>query len=268
MKLITRILLVVAAFYIGLCLFIYAKQKAMIFPGHMTKPVPEDWQPSQGQGSIQTLIPGHCGKLQVAIWKINNAKGTIMLFHGNGESLSSIDNYAPEFLNLGYNLMAWDYPGYGRSTDCHFSQADLLDDANAAYQWLSTQDNPTHIYLFGYSIGTGIALSVASKHSQNPVFLVAAYDSLLSVAQERMPAYIPVSLILSYPLDTQPWLDNITQPIFLIHGDSDRLIPPQHASRLVNNAHGKAQIEWVKQTGHAQPSLWMYRNEWLKRHLP
>ena len=143
-----------------------------------------------------------------------------------------------------------------------------LSDAESAYQWLATQENPNRIYIFGYSVGTGIALSVASKHLQNPVFLVAAYDSLLNVALEKTNALLPVSLIIRYPLDTQKWLDAIKQPIYLIHGDSDTLIPPAHAMQLVENAKGKAKIEWVKDTGHAQDSLWVYRNQWLKRLLP
>ena len=265
LKKIASVLLVI---YLVACTFLYIQQKQLVFPAYLAKPVPVDWQPSAGDSPIQAMINGNCGKLHVAIWQIKNAKGTLMMFHGNGESLASIDEYAYAFHALGYNLMAWDYPSYGRSTDCWFSQNDLLSDAESAYQWLAAQENPEKIFIFGYSVGTGIALSVASKHQQNPVFLVAAYDSLLKVARENTYAFLPTRLIMRYPLDTQPWLDAIKQPIYLIHGNNDKLIDPTRAKQLVANAKGKAKIEWVRNTGHAEDSLWAYRNQWLKRLLP
>ncbi len=242
-------------------------QKYLLFPAHITQPVTADWQP-RGIDSEQAFIEGSCGKLNVAIWRTPNAKGTLMMFHGNGESLASIDEYAGAFHALGYDLMAWDYPGYGQSTDCWFSQDMLLTDAESAYQWLATKEQATNIFLFGYSIGTGIALSVATQHQQNPVFLVAAYDSLLAVVIDDMPRFVPVNTLLRYPMKTKQWLDRIQQPIYLIHGKQDRLIRPQRAKSLVSHANGNAKIEWVESATHADDRLFAYRNQWLKRLLP
>jgi pimeloyl-ACP methyl ester carboxylesterase len=190
------------------------------------------------------------------------------MFHGNGESLSSIDEYAASFLNLGYNLMAWDYPGYGRSTDCRFSEASLLDDAERAYQWLAQQESANRIVIFGYSVGTGIALSVASHHQQNPVFLVAAYDSLTNVASEKMPAFIPTGLLIRYPMNTASWLASIKQPVYFIHGAQDTLIRPARAQALIQKVKGIFKLELVANAGHTDNYLYEYRNQWLKKLLP
>ena len=267
-RLLKKILLLAFLLYVGACSLLYYKQKQMLFPAYLAKPVPTNWQPTAGDSQLQAMINGNCGKLHVALWKINHAKGTIIMFHGNGESLASIDEYAYAFHNLGYNLMAWDYPGYGRSSDCWFSQNDFLDDAESAYQWLATQENPNKIFIFGYSVGTGIALFVASKHPQNPVFLVAAYDALVNVASENTYAFIPVKWLMRYPLDTQVWLNAIKQPIYIIHGELDTLIRPARVKQLVENAKGKAKVEWVKDAEHTDESLFLYRNQWLKRLLP
>jgi len=268
MRRLNQFLMLAFILYLGVCGLFYYKQKQLLFPAQLTQSVPADWRPTVGDSQLQAMINGNCGKLHVAMWKINNAKGTLMMFHGNGESLASINNYVYAFHNLGYNLMAWDYPGYGRSTDCWFSENDLLEDAESAYRWLATQEDPKRIFIFGYSIGTGLALSVASKHQQNPLFLVAAYDSLLNVVRENVYTFVPVSFILRYPLDTRKWVEEIKQPIYLIHGSSDNLIRPSRANQLVKNAKGKAKIEWVKNTGHVDDLLWAYRNQWLKRLLP
>jgi uncharacterized protein len=246
----------------------YYKQKQLLFPTQITQPVPLNWQPSAGIQQNQALIDGRCGKLHVVIWRTANAKGTIMMFHGNGESVASINDYAYAFHQLNYNLMAWDYPGYGQSSDCWFSQSDLLSDSETAYQWLTTQEDPKKIFLFGYSLGTGLALYIASLHAQNPVYLVAAYDSMLNVVKDHAFPLLPVNLLLRYPLQTQAWVQQIKQPIYLIHGDKDQIILPSHAESLVANSDGKAHIELVANSTHTDENLFVYRNHWLKRLLP
>ena len=268
MVLIKRLLLCLLTLCITACALIYYKQKSMLFPAQYAQAVPANWQPTAGDSQTQALIAGNCGKINVAIWRIKNAKGTIMMNHGNGESLASINDYAYAFHALGYNLMAWDYAGYGRSTDCWFSQADLLSDAESAYQWLAGQEKPEKIFIFGYSVGAGIALSVAVHHQQNPVFLVAGYDSLANVAKDNISPLVPLSLLARYPIDTAEFVNKMQQPIYLIHGTADKLIRPARAQALVHASQGKAHIEWVQGAGHAEDKLFNYRNQWLKRLLP
>ncbi len=267
MNLIKKLLGLVVLAYLIICCFMYFKQKSLLFPIHVTSSVAKDWQPD-GENSEQALITGSCGDLHVAIWRHPAAKGTLMMFHGNGETLSSVDDYVQAFRKLGYNLMTWDYPGYGRSTDCWFSQDMLLSDAEAAYQWLATKEKPNNIYLFGYSLGTGLALSVASRHTQNPVYLVAAYDAMTNVALDRYPKFLPVKLLIRYPLETEQWVKKIQQPIYVIHGLKDSLILPERARMLVENAKGKVKVEWVENAEHASSNLFEYRDSWLKRLLP
>jgi uncharacterized protein len=268
MKLLRKILYIIIIAYFAACMLMYFLQKRMLFPAQYAKPVSVDWKPTAGDSQTQAMIGGRCGKLHVVMWKVNHAKGTLMMFHGNGETLATINNSAHAFLALGYNLMAWDYPGYGRSTDCWFTQNDLLGDSEAAYQWLATQEKPERIYIFGYSIGTGLALSVEAHHQQNPVYLVAAYDALVNVAKDYTFDLLPVKFLMRYPLDTHIWVNQIRQPIYLIHGDQDRLIKPERARMLVKTADGKVKIEWVHGAGHSSHALFLYRNQWLKRLLP
>lgn len=262
-----RVVVNCAVIYLLFCMALYFMQKRMLFPTYAAAPVAKNWQPA-GENSKQAFVDGSCGKLHMAIWRRPQAKGTVMMFHGNGESLSSISHDASVFHQLGYNLMSWDYPGYGRSTDCWFNQEMLLSDAKTAYQWLATQEDSKKIHLFGYSIGTGIALSVAADHSHNPIYLVAAYDALSHIAKQQFSAFLPIDLLFKYPMQTKRWINNIQQPIYLIHGLNDRIIPPANALNLVKESKGKAKIEWVAHAGHANKTLFEYRNQWLKQLLP
>lgn len=239
----------------------------MIFPAYLAQPVPKNWKPTAGEGSIQTYIDGSCGKVHAVIWKAKQAKGTIMMFHGNGESLASINDYAYAFHDLGYNLMTWDYPGYGQSANCWFSQTDLLNDAEAAYKWLLTQEKSERVVIFGYSIGASIAVYTASRHPQHDVYLVAAYDSLLNVAKERVSSLLPVSLIMRYPLPANKWIKKIKGHVHMMHGLDDTLIHSARAQALFKEANQISDIEYVKNAGHADDNLFMYRNAWMQRHL-
>jgi pimeloyl-ACP methyl ester carboxylesterase len=249
------------------CITIYFLQTRMLFPAYLAQPVPENWQPTAGESAIQTLIEGSCGKIHAVIWKIKQPKGTILMFHGNGESLASIDDYAHKFLSLGYNLMTWDYPNYGRSSACLFSQTELLNDAETAYQWLSTKEKPEKIVIFGYSIGTGIAVNIASQHPQHDVYLVAAYDSLLNVAKAHTSNLLPINLIMRYPLPAVEWIKKIKGNVHILHGLNDTLIQPKRAKALFDIANKNTDIEWVKNAGHAHDNLFLYRNAWMQRHL-
>lgn len=262
-----KLLLLAAIAYLAICAMMYFMQKSILFPTDYVSPVLSNWAPS-GKKSEQSLQNGSCGKLHMAIWRTPLAKGTIMMFHGNGESLASIDGYIEAFHRLGYNLMAWDYPGYGQSTDCAFSQSMLLSDAETAYQWLKTKESKNKIHLFGYSLGTGIALYIASKHQENPVYLVAGYDALSEVAKDRFSSYLPVDWLFKFPMQTKNWINAIRQPIYLIHGTQDQIILPARAKRLQDSAPDKIKLEWVKHAGHADTYLFEYRNQWLKRLLP
>jgi uncharacterized protein len=262
-----KILLFGIVAYLLTCSLLYFMQKRLLFPRHVTTTVSANWHP-EGDKSEQALVSGSCGDLHVAIWRHPSAKGTLMMFHGNGETISSVDDYVHAFHQLGYNLMTWDYPGYGRSTDCWFNQDMLLSDAETAYQWLIKKEKPRNVYLFGYSLGTGIALSVASRHTQNPVFLVAGYDAMTNVALDHYSNFLPVRFLIRYPLQTEEWVKKIQQPIYLIHGLNDKLILPERARMLVKNAKGKVKVEWVENAEHASNNLFEYRNRWLKRLLP
>ena len=143
-----------------------------------------------------------------------------------------------------------------------------MRDAESAYQWLVTQEKPEKVFIFGYSVGTGIALSIAAHHQKNAVYLVAGYDSLANVAGDNISPLVPISLLARYPIDTTPFVSQIKQPIYLIHGAEDKLIRPARAQALVDASQGKVHIEWVQGTGHADDALFIYRNQWLKKLLP
>ena len=257
------LLLLVLAGYLGFCLTIYLTQQQRLFAAHYAPPVGQDWRPSAGTHHLQVMLQGQCGKLHVVRWETANPKGVIMVFHGNGESIVNVESWVPMFQALGYSVMGWDYPGYGRSTACPFTEESLLQDAETAYQWLAADVPDRRIVLYGHSLGTGLALHVASQHPGHLVLLVSPYDSLTGVAADHMP-WLPIAWIIRYPMRADAWIGRVQGSIHAIHGLADTLILPERARELMRQARGNADIEWVEGVGHNDAQLFANINRWLE----
>ena len=265
-------LIIVLSIYLVICASIYFLQNQMLFPAYAARAVPQDWAPNLGQNDTQAMITGQCGKLHVVKWALPSDKGTIMIFHGNGESIASVQEQVPMFQKLGYSVMAWDYPGYGKSSNCWFNEDDLLRDSESAYQWLIKQTSvkqapESDVILYGRSVGTGLALYIASQHQVKQVLLVSPYDALVSVAKDHMPFFIPVGLISHLPIHASQWLEHVKCKVRAIHGLNDTLISPVHAVALFKDVKANASIEWVAGAGHNDITSFEEYDRWLAKQL-
>lgn len=262
------LLLIAVGIYLLICLAIYGAQNKLLFPAHAAQPVPQNWAPTLGSNDTQAMINGQCGQLHVVKWPIKADKVTVMIFHGNGESVTSIEaQQVTMFQQLGYSVMTWDYPGYGKSTNCWFNQDDLLHDSETVYRWLAKQIPESQIVLYGRSVGTGLALHVASKHPVRQVLLVSPYDALLNVSIDHMPFFIPVGLISHLPLEAGHWLDQVKCNVHAIHGLKDTLIKPERAAALFSKAKSNMKIVWIAGAEHNDITLFKEFNLWLTQAL-
>ena len=236
-RLLKSIVLTIITLYLIICSLAYLFQTRLIFPAYAAKPVPSNWMPSISKNDVQTMLKGQCGQLHIVYWKTPNDKGSILLFHGNAESVSSVQDYVPWIQQFGYSVMTWDYAGYGKSTPCILGNQDqLLKDAQTAYDWLSQRVTTSKITIFGRSVGTGLAVYVASQHPIHRLILVSPYNSLAKVAADYMPAIIPTKFLTRYPMPADLWIARVKAPIFAVHGSIDTLIKPEYAKALLADA--------------------------------
>ncbi|HZV62924.1 MAG TPA: alpha/beta fold hydrolase [Methylophilaceae bacterium] len=262
-----RALLLAVLVYAGLCAWIYIRQQTMLFPGHAAPAISDDWEPTVGGNTSESFLDGNCGKLHTAMWDLPGNKGVVLIFHGNAENLVTVEKQVPDFHKLGYAVAAWDYPGYGKSAGCWFDEADLLSDAETAFRWTKRQAGNKPITLYGRSLGSGLALYVASRQPVNKVLLVSPYDSLANVGKDHMPSYIPVEWLILYPLHAYEWIAKVQAPIYAIHGLNDTLITPLRAQTLMRHAGKNADMTWVKNAGHRATELFGTSDHWLEKHL-
>ena len=162
----------------------------------------------------------------------------LVICHGNAGNLSEFDrpvHYAG-LRQLGLNLLAFDYRGYGESGGAP-SEAGLHRDADAAYRYLTNQRGipASRIILFGHSLGSAVAVDLASRVPTAGLIVEGAFTSATDRGQELYP-YIPVRWIAKSRFSSVAKISRITVPKLFLHANGDEVIPLAHGRRLYEAA--------------------------------
>lgn len=165
--------------------------------------------------------------------------------HGNAEDLGSVYSVMQEFHELGFGIMAYDYPGYGSSSGSP-SEDGCYSAIQAAYDHLTGRlGHPAkRIILTGQSVGSGPTCWLAAKEDHVGVILISPFTSAF-----RTLTRIPI-----FPNDRFQNIDRIGQmkkPLLIIHGTSDRVISHWHGNKLheLSPAESKRLVS-VEGAGH------------------
>lgn len=160
------------------------------------------------------------------------ARGTLLFFHGNGDTVSSASAVASFFQRLGLHCFFVDYRGYGWS-EGQPSEAGTYRDAEAAWRYLveTRQTPPTEIILLGHSLGGGVAAWLAEQHPPAGLILQETFTSLPDVGAIHYP-FLPVRLFARNRYPTLERLPHIHVPLLVIHSRDDPLIPFSQGQQL------------------------------------
>lgn len=213
--------------YILLCVYIYNVQQRMIF------------EPTKLQKSYEFVfdypyreyfIESGIGVINVLHFKVETPKACIMYHHGNARDMSDWANNYKTFTDLGYDVIFYDYRGYGKSTG-KLSEMALHKDARKVYHFLLRYYKSSEIIQYGRSLGTGIATKLAARVNSPLLILETPYYSMRAMASKSIP-FVPVSLLLKFPIRTDWFIMKVICPIYVFHGMKDELVPFKHSLRL------------------------------------
>jgi len=160
----------------------------------------------------------------------NPPKGIVLYLKGNSKSIKGWGKFAVDFTRHDYSVFMVDYRGFGKSTGRR-SQKAIKRDLQEVYNKLKERTPEDHIILYGRSLGSGFAAKLASINNPKLLILDAPYYSLTKVTGRYMP-FMPLSLLMKYPLPTYKWLKYVKCPIHIIHGTHDKLIPYKSSVKL------------------------------------
>ncbi len=226
--LIKKILIAIVSLYVILGVVLYALQEKMIF---MPEPLPLDYKYSFSGDFEEINLKTDGGAILNALhFKVDDPKGVVLYFHGNGGELASWGIVVQKFVEMNYDVLVMDYRTYGKSTG-KLSQKALYDDAQLFYNLLLKNYTEDEIVVYGRSLGTTFATYVAAKNHPRQLILEAPLYSLDEVASERFPIY-PVSWVLKYHFPTYKYLKDVSCPILIFHGTDDVIVNYKNSERL------------------------------------
>jgi len=154
----------------------------------------------------------------------------LLLLHGNAGNICTRVGFYQAWLELGLNVFAFDYRGYGRSEGEPSEEGTYLD-GEAAYDFLIARGfAPEQIILLGKSLGGGIASELALRRRVGGVILQNTFTSVPDVGRELFP-FLPIRLISRIKYDTVNKLPKIQVPILIMHSRGDEYIRFHHAER-------------------------------------
>lgn len=160
-----------------------------------------------------------------------NSQGKVILYlHGNSDNLQRWASYHPDFTERGYDFLAIDYRGYGKSRGIP-SEEGLYADAQSAYDHLRKSYEPEQIYIFGRSLGTGVAGYVAAKNPAAMLMLETPYYSIKDIFKRQAPfLYLPFDLRSEFPLHR--YIEEADLPTYIFHGTADEIVPYSSAAAI------------------------------------
>src|SRR5262249_5673448 len=135
----------------------------------------------------------------------------------------------------GTGLIALNFRGYGGSTGTPTEEG-LHRDADAAYAFAVARYAPERIVLWGHSLGTGVAVRLASEKPVGKVILEAPYTSTVDVAAALFP-YVPVRWLMKDQFRSDERIGAVTAPLLIMHGGRDDVISIAFGRKLFALAH-------------------------------
>jgi len=223
------IVLIILVLYLVISIVLYFVQDYLLF---RPEKLPEDFQfYYEHQEFEEYNIPTRDGaNINGLRFKTSNPKGVVFYLKGNSRSIKGWGKFAVDFTRHGYDVIMVDYRGFGKSTGRR-SQKAIKRDMQLIYNKIREKVEEKYIILYGRSLGSGFAAKLASMNNPRMLILDAPYYSLSRVAKKFIP-FMPLSLLIKFPMPTYKWLKYVQCPIHIIHGTDDALIPYRTSVKL------------------------------------
>ncbi len=238
----------VAVGYLGGLVAVFLMQRAFLFPIPQTvRTAPDAAGFSEAEEHILTTADGE----RVIVWHVPAKPGhqVVIYFPGNGDFLAGVVSRFRGITSDGTGLVALSYRGYAGSSGGP-SERGLLWDVAAAYGFTAARYSADRIVLWGFSLGSGVAVALAAEQPVGKLILEAPYTSIADIAAASLLRVVPVRWLLRDQFHSDERIARVTAPLLVMHGGRDSTIPIAFGERLFALAHEPKQFVRFPEGGH------------------
>lgn len=241
------LLIVVSVGYVGSLAALFLLQRSFLFPIPQTvRTTPAAAGFPQAEEHLLTTADGE----KVIVWHVPARPGhpVVLHFHGNGDFLAGFFGRFRDIMADGTGVVALSYRGYAGSSG-RPSEGGLLADATAAYAFTSARYSADRIVVWGFSLGSGVAVALAAERPVAKLILEAPYTSIVDVAASVFPIF-PMRLVMRDPFHSDERIARVKVPLLFMHGARDATIPIVFGEHLFALAHEPKQFVRFPEGGH------------------
>jgi pimeloyl-ACP methyl ester carboxylesterase len=235
-RILMYIVLIITVLYLALCLALFIFQRNLIyFPQPAAIDAPETQLTlSVADAQVNVTVRPHDGP------------NALIYFGGNAEDVS---RNLPEFSRVfpDHALYLLHYRGFGGSTGSPSEEA-IAQDALTLFD--KVYNSHPNIAVVGRSLGSGVAVRLASQRPAARLILITPYDSLEDIAVRQYPIF-PVKWLLKDKFESWKYAAHITIPTLLLAAEQDEVIPRASTEKLYGHfAKGVATLKVIPDVGH------------------
>ncbi len=256
MRRLKKVVLAFLGFYAVIALMLMLFQEKLIFLGTL---LPQDFT-YQFDTEIpfeELFLEAEDGALLNGLhFKNENPKGVILYFHGNAGNLEKWGEWGSKLAErFGYDVVMWDYRGYGKSSGKRSFQA-MLNDGQLFYDYATKHFDETNTVVFGRSLGGAFASHIVKQNDPSKYISESTFTNIKELAKDRY-WFLPIDQLLKYGFQSEENIQKINIPTLFIHGTEDDVVPYMHGKRLYElSAADQKQLFTV--TGGAHNDLQAY----------
>jgi uncharacterized protein len=197
---------------------------------------------------------------RIHMWHVaqpgNAAAPTVLYLHGARWNMNGSVFRIARWHELGFNVLAVDYRGFGKSTELLPSEETATEDARVAYEELKRrQPDPSRRYVYGHSLGGALAVDLAVRELKDDpnalagVIIESTFTSIPDVIRGMKWGWVPgIGLAVTQPFDSMDKIGELRAPLLVMHGTADNVVPHTMADELFAAA-GSSEKRLVKIEG-------------------
>ncbi len=131
-----------------------------------------------------------------------------------------------------------EYPGYGVYKDRKCSEKKILEDADSVFHFATKKLSflSKNIIVVGRSLGSGPATFLASKNLLRSLVLISPFTTMKKIVKDHVSF---LSFMFKERFNNLKRIKKMTSPLFIVHGEKDRLISKKHSVKLIENCSSR-----------------------------